>query len=132
MMMTKLKEAALAMALTVSSQEALADRPDFQLPVERGDKSKVVNVHCDRLNENGEITPEFVKAMGIESHFSYIDYKIDAYEQKTGNEVSDEKRAQLYLDHLNGHNHARELTMERIEVGAKHCRDKYSHQYIEP
>ena len=99
MMMTKLKEAALAMALTVSSQEALADRPDFQLPVERGDKSKVVNVHCDRLNENGEITPEFVKAMGIESHFSYIDYKIDAYEQKTGNEVSDEKRAQLYLDH---------------------------------
>ncbi len=130
--MTKLKDAALAMVLTVGAQDAMAEKPDFQLPVVKGDKHHVVDVHCNRLDKNGNVTPEFVKAMGIESHFSYIDYKIKMSEQKTGADVSDEKRAELYLEHLNGHNHARELTTERVEVGAKHCRENYSHEYLEP
>ena len=140
--MTNLKEVALAAMLTIGAQEAAAQNPilghdhdnddraqsyhkaEFQMPVVRGGKN-FIPVDCDALDKNGQITPDFVKAMGVESHFSRTDYLIKMEESRTGVKVSDEDRMQRYLDHLQSHNHARDLTLERIEVGAKHCRDKY-------
>ncbi len=85
----------------------------------------MVPVDCDLLDEAGQITPEFVKAMGVRSHFTREDYLIKIEESRTGVDISDEERVQRYVHHMQTHQHARELTLDRIEVAAKHCRDHY-------
>ena len=134
--MANLKEAALAVMLTVGAPEVGAqdnhgdhvhsnDGAEFQLPIVKGDKSGVVPVDCDLLDENGQITSKFVKSMGNKSHLTREDYLIKMEEDKTGVQISDIERSGRYLAHITQHSHLRDLTMERIEVAAKHCRDNY-------
>ncbi|MGH1456595.1 MAG: hypothetical protein ACRBDI_07430 [Alphaproteobacteria bacterium] len=134
--MKAIKETALAMMLSAAAQgvgaqghnhdhdhDAHAQNNtgvEFQLPIVKGG-AKVVPVDCDLLDQNGRVTPEFVKRMGVESHFARIDHLIEMKERQTSVEVSDKERLKQYIDHIGAHG----LTRERIEIGAQHCRDKY-------
>lgn len=138
--MTNLKEAALAAMLTIGAPGAGAqdnhdhhhgdhvhnnDGAEFQLPIIKGDKIRVVPIDCDLLDQNGKMTSKFVKSIGNKSHLAREDYLIKMEEGKTGIEISDIERAHRYLEHITQHSHLRGLTMERLEVATKHCRDNY-------
>ncbi len=132
--MGNLKKAALALILGAAAQDAWAQNHDhsheghtlnggteFYLPVVKGDKTNVVPVDCDKLDRNGQVTPDFVKAMGNKSHLDALDNNF----QLKGKILTDTDRVHSYLEHMQRHRHLRNLTRGRVEEAAKHCRDNY-------
>ena len=138
--MNGFKVGALAAMLAFSSQEAdaqvssipydesgklAASETEFQLPILKGVPAHVVPVDCDLLDENGNITPEFVAAMGVRSHMEYDERRMNQYEETHDVELTDEQRINVFLRHLNSHNVTAQLTRERLETAAQHCRQNY-------
>lgn len=138
--MSNFKIGALAAMLTLSAQNAEAQvnripygesgrlppsETEFQLPIIKGVPANVVPVDCDMLDANGNITPEFVAAMGQRSHMEYDERRMNLYEQTHDVVLTDEQRIQVFLNHLNGHSATASLTRERLEVAARHCRENF-------
>lgn len=135
-----LKTGVLAALLTVASQDAdaqvskvpydetgrlPASEIEFQLPVIKGVPANVVPVDCDMLDENGNITSEFVAAMGVRSHMEFDERRMNQYEEMHNVEISDEQRIEVFLRHLNAHSKTVNLTRERLDAAAQHCRQNY-------
>lgn len=135
-----LKTGILAAMLSVAAHEAdaqvskvpydetgrlAASETEFQLPVVRGVPENVVPVDCNMLDANGNITPEFVAAMGTRSHMEFDERRMDMQEKMHDVEFTDEQRIEVFLNHLNAHSKTVNLTRERLDAAAQHCRQNY-------
>ncbi len=121
--MNKLKSGILGgiMAVSAHGMDAHAEEAEFQFPLKNGNHTVYIPVDCDSLDENGEITPKFVKQMGIWGHLSHVDYQLDLKERASGIKVTDEQRIDAYIQHLNAHG----LKPEKINKAVDHCNKNY-------
>ena len=109
------------MMLSAHGADAQAEEAEFQFPLKHGDHTVYIPVDCDCLDETGEVTPQFVKKMGIWGHLDHVDRQLERKETETGVTITDEQRIDAYIQHLSAHG----LKPEKIEKAATHCRENY-------
>lgn len=115
------------MLLSAHGADALSEEPEFQFPLKHGNQTVYIPVDCDCLDENGDITSEFVKKMGVWGHLDHVDHQLDRKENETGIEVTDEQRIDAYIQHLKAHG----LRPEKIDKAVKHCNENYPREGLD-
>lgn len=95
---------------TSSATEAAADEGyEFQKKLERGFGEVYIPIDCDKLGEADEITPEFVKQMGIWGHLENI-------ERRLGPDATDDEKISAFKEDLRRHGVDDAIIEETAEI----------------
>lgn len=125
-MLSKVKNGMIGAALALAAGNAVADDHDhshkdqasqnvqseFQFPIGEGARKRFIPVDCDLLDQ-GKITPDFIKAMGIWGHLDQLENRMLG--------ANDEQKIQVFKKHLNAHG----LSDDKIDKAAQYCLDHY-------
>lgn len=111
-------------ALSVSSTQGIAQDHDhdheaqanggaydFQFTVGEGARKRYIPVDCGLLGNQGALTPEFIKQMGVWGHLEAID-------KRMGN-ANDASKIFAFKQHLKPHG----ITEDKIDKAAAYCID---------